>query len=224
MLQRCKVVPYLHCTLAFVQSIDFFRFLHTKEDQQTVAVVYFRNTMFLAVDTLQIVINFLGIIIPAGIIFFIVYWLINKFLEDQYKTRLLELKRDNQKHITPVKLQALERLTLFLDRISPDNIVLRHSRSGQTAAELRKAILQNISDEFNHNISQQIYISNDAWNMIKAVKEQIIGIVECCYKNCDENDSGPDLGKKILNYLIESKQMTTQQAINLLKQELAQIV
>lgn len=179
--------------------------------------------MILAVDTLQIVINFLGIIVPAAIIFFIVYWLINKFLEDQYKTRLLELKKENQKHITPVKLQAFERLTLFLDRISPDNLVLRHSRSGQTAFELRNAIIQSISDEFNHNISQQIYVSNDAWNMIKGVKEQVIGIVDHCYKECDEDESGPALGKRILNYLIETKQTTTQQAINLLKQELSQV-
>lgn len=101
------------------------------------------------------------------------------------------------RELTPIKLQAYERLTLFLDRISPENLVIRLSKSGQSANQLRHELIQSITSEFNHNISQQVYVSNDCWNMIKAVKEQIISVVEACYQESGDTESGPGLGKNI---------------------------
>jgi hypothetical protein len=176
--------------------------------------------VLLEINIWIVVIDFFKIIIPAAIVFGVTYMVMKKFFDEQHKTRLLELKREHVKVISPIKLQAYERLALFLDRISPDNLVLRLSKSGQSAAQLRIALLQSISDEFNHNISQQIYVTDQSWNMIKAVKEQIIGIVEVCYKECDENESGPALGKRILTRLINEKQIPTQLAIELLKKEI----
>ncbi|MEY2924806.1 MAG: hypothetical protein RLZZ337_1354 [Bacteroidota bacterium] len=176
--------------------------------------------MILEINILEVIIDFLKIIIPAAIVFAVTYFVMKKFFDEQHKTRLLELKRAQIKVISPIKLQAYERLALFLDRISPDNLVLRLSKSGQSATQLRTALIQTISDEFNHNISQQIYVSDQSWNLIKAVKEQIIGIVEVCYKECEESDSGPTLGKKILTRLMTEKQIPTQRAIELLKKEI----
>ena len=164
--------------------------------------------------------NVLNFVIPALIVFGVVYYIIDKFMSEQRALRLLELKKEQMKELTPVKLQAYERLTLFLDRISPDNIVIRLSRADQSATQLRNELIQTISGEFNHNISQQIYVSNDAWNMIKGVKDQIMGIVDVCFKECGLNDSGPDLGKKILNRLINEQNKPTQRAIELLKKEI----
>lgn len=174
----------------------------------------------LEINLIEVLVDFLKIVVPSGIVFGVTYFILNKFFDEQHKTRLLELKREHVKVISPIKLQAYERLALFLDRISPDNLVLRLSKSGQSAAQLRQALIQTISDEFNHNISQQIYVTDQSWNMIKAVKEQIIGIVEVCYKECDANETGPALGKRILNRLISEKQIPTQRAIELLKKEI----
>lgn len=172
------------------------------------------------VDLLTVFVNILSFTIPALIVFAVVYYLAKKFLDEQRKIRLLEVKKEQMSALTPLKLQAYERLTLFLDRISPDNLVLRLSKSGQSAAELRAQLVQTIQAEFSHNISQQIYVTDDAWKMIKAVKEQIIGIVENCYRDCDEDETGPGLGKKILTSLMNEKQIPTQRAIELLKKEI----
>jgi len=176
--------------------------------------------LILELNILGVIIDIIKIIIPAAIVFGVTYVIMKSFFDEQHKTRLLELKREHVKVISPIKLQAYERLALFLDRISPDNLVLRLSKSGQSASQLRVALLQTISDEFNHNISQQIYVTDQSWNMIKAVKEQIIGIIEVCYSECTENESGPALGKKILTRLINEKQIPTQRAIELLKKEI----
>ncbi|PCJ66385.1 MAG: hypothetical protein COA58_06305 [Bacteroidetes bacterium] len=168
----------------------------------------------------EVLVNILNFVIPALIVFGVTYYIINKFMDEQRKVRLLELKKEQIKEITPVKLQAYERLTLFLDRIGPDNLVLRLSKSGQSSDQLRLELIQTITSEFNHNISQQIYVSNDCWNMIKAVKEQIIAIVEVCHSECDENETGAGLGKKILTRLMNEKVIPTQRAIELLKQEI----
>ena len=176
--------------------------------------------LILELNILGVIIDIIKIIIPAAIVFGVTYVIMKSFFDEQHKTRLLELKREHVKVISPIKLQAYERLALFLDRISPDNLVLRLSKSGQSASQLRVALLQTISDEFNHNISQQIYVTDQSWNMIKVVKEQIIGIIEVCYSECTENESGPALGKKILTRLINEKQIPTQRAIELLKKEI----
>jgi hypothetical protein len=172
------------------------------------------------VDVLQVFINILSYTIPALVVFGVVYFILTRFMDEQRKIRLLEVKKEQMSALTPLKLQAYERLTLFLDRISPDNLVLRLSKSGQSASQLRSELIQTIQSEFGHNISQQIYVTNDAWNMIRAVKEQIIGIVETCYQECNENETGRGLGKKILTRLMNEKQISTQKAIELLKKEI----
>jgi RNase H-fold protein (predicted Holliday junction resolvase) len=176
--------------------------------------------VLLEINAVEVVVDILMFIIPSIIVFAVAYYFVTKFLDDQRNTRLMEFKKEHSKQITPIKLQAYERLALFLDRISPDNLVVRLSKSGQSAGQLRQALIQTITDEFNHNISQQIYVSDQSWSMIKAVKEQIIGIVELSYKECDENESGPSLGKRILTKLMAEKQIPTQRAIELLKKEI----
>ena len=172
------------------------------------------------INAIEVIVDFFKFIIPAAIVFGVTYFLISKFFEDQQRTRLLDLKKEHSKIISPIKLQAYERLTLFLDRISPDNLVVRLSKSGQSASELRIALIQTITDEYNHNISQQIYVSDQSWHLIKLVKEQIIGIIEVCYNECEKNESGPGLGKKILTRLMAEKIIPTEKAIQLLKKEI----
>jgi hypothetical protein len=176
--------------------------------------------IILEVDVLLAFVEIVKITIPALIVFFVAYKLISQLLDDNKHSRLMQLKKEHSQQITPIKLQAYERITLFLDRISPDNLVLRHSRSGQTAAQLRKTLVQSITDEFNHNISQQIYLSDQSWKMIRNVKESVIAIVEVCYQECNEGDSGPALGKRILTRLMNEKEIPTQRAIELLKKEI----
>lgn len=164
--------------------------------------------------------NILNFLVPAGIIFGVTYYLIDKLLGEQRKMRLLELKKEQLRELTPLKLQAYERLTLFLDRISPENLVVRLSTSGQSALHLRHALVQTINNEYNHNISQQIYISNEAWKMIQAVREKLLRTIDDCYRDCADTSTGPDLGKLILAQMMTENYTGTQRTIEILKAEI----
>ncbi len=103
--------------------------------------------------------------IPSLIVFATAYFILKTFIESEEKKRTLEIRTKNQKLITPIRLQAYERLTLFLERISPNSVILRVQKPNMTASQLQREMLNIIRTEFEHNLSQQIYISKQAWEV-----------------------------------------------------------
>ncbi|MCB9251342.1 MAG: hypothetical protein H6605_02685 [Flavobacteriales bacterium] len=171
-----------------------------------------------------VIVDILKFIIPSIIVFSATYIMMRQFLEEDYKKKLLEIKEKNTGVITPLKLQAYERFTILLERIAPENMVVRLSQPRQTAAELRQLIIRNVAEEFNHNISQQIYISTQGWELINLIKEQILNIVDISYKKLDENAKGADLGKAIINELMSNEIHPTRSGIEFLKKEIALVM
>lgn len=147
-----------------------------------------------------------------------------QFLEEDYKKKLLGIKEKTAGIITPMKLQAYERLTILLERIAPENLVMTLSKPKQTAAELKQMINFQVSEEFNHNISQQIYISSQAWELIKLIREQVLHIVDVSYRNLPDTAKGTDLGKAIINELMNQKSHPTRSGIEFLKKEISLVM
>ena len=176
--------------------------------------------LFLETTTFTVIVDILKFIIPSIIVFSATYIMMRQFLEEDYKKKLLELKEKNAGTITPIKLQAYERLTILLERIAPDNLVMMLSQPRQTATELRLQIIHQVSEEFNHNISQQIYVSSQAWELIKIIREHVLTIVDDSYHALPENAKGTDLGKAILNELMNQKNHPTRGGIEFLKKEI----
>lgn len=174
--------------------------------------------------TFTLIVDILKFIIPAIIVFSATYIMMRQFLEEDYKKKLLEIKEKNTGIITPVKLQAYERLTILLERIAPENMVMTLSKPKQTAAELKLIITYQITEEFNHNISQQIYISTQAWELIKVIREQVLQIIDISYKDLPENAKGTDLGKAIINELMNHKSHPTRAGIEFLKKEISLVM
>src|SRR5437773_1389152 len=99
--------------------------------------------------------------VPAALILGGMYLTLKKFLERDHQIRLMELKKGLQKESLPLKLQAIERMVLFLERISPDILLPRLHRGGITAGQLHSDLLSTIRSEFEHNLTQQVYLSNE---------------------------------------------------------------
>ena len=110
---------------------------------------------------LEVMLEIIKITIPALVVFFTVYTLLKQFMEGQYKTQMLQFKQNQHKTTIPLRLQAYERLSLFCERISIPNLVLRLRNENMTAAELRMALMLGIQHEFEHNITQQVYVSTN---------------------------------------------------------------
>lgn len=104
-----------------------------------------------------------------------------------------------------MQLNAYERLALLADRIALPNLISRVNQNGISAREMQTLLTESIRNEFNHNITQQIYVSPDAWNALKNLKEQNLLIINQLANQLPPNASGLDLNKKLLEYLISDK-------------------
>lgn len=162
--------------------------------------------------------------IPGLVVFAAVYYTLNSYLASENKRKNMEIRSMYFRESLPIRLQAYERMTLFLERISPNNLIARINKSDMTAHELHLALLQNIRLEYEHNLTQQLYISPDSWMMIVQVKEEIISIINRVALDVPPQAESKDLSRKIIEYFINSEQtIPTQKALNTLKLEVTKI-
>lgn len=104
-----------------------------------------------------------------------------------------------------MQLQAYERMALLIDRIALPNLISRMSQSGLSAKEMQMLLTQTIRQEFDYNITQQIYISAEAWNAVKNLKEQNMLVINQYAGTLPLNATGLDLNKLLLEYLMNDK-------------------
>lgn len=162
-------------------------------------------------------------VLPSVVVLATAYLLVERFIENERQHRNMTYRRESQGLTTPVRLQAYERLVLFLERISPSTLVTRVHKSGMSAKLLQAELLKAVRTEYEHNLSQQIYISPGAWELIKNAKEEIIKLINTAAINVSDEASGVDLGKLILEVSMKIDKMPTQVAIDYLKQEAREI-
>ena len=119
--------------------------------------------------------------------------LVKRYFDNEQKERLLEMKiderRETLKTITPIRLQAYERMALFLERIAPGSLVLRCWQPGMDMRLLQGVMTKNIRDEWEHNLSQQVYLSAELWTSIREAKDEMINLVNSSAVSlADESD------------------------------------
>lgn len=122
---------------------------------------------------MQTALEILKYILPALVVFVTVYYLMKNYLDQQYKLASLDMRKTQYDKMLPIKLQAYERLALFCERISPDNLAFRLASGSTNAMALSKAMLVAIQQEWEHNLSQQIYVSDNLWQIIALAKNDM---------------------------------------------------
>ena len=127
---------------------------------------------------LLFVLAILATLALTGLIF---YLLVKRYFDNQQKQQLLQMKLDERREtlrtVTPIRLQAYERMALFLERISPNSLVLRCYQPGMDLKLLQGVMTKNIRDEWEHNLSQQVYLSPELWASIREAKDETINLV-----------------------------------------------
>ena len=130
---------------------------------------------------LFVLILVLSVLAAMAIMGWIVYLLVKRYFDNQQKERLLQMKLDERretlKAVTPIRLQAYERMALFLERISPNSLVLRCWQPGMDLRLLQGVMTKNIRDEWEHNLSQQVYLSPELWARIREAKDEMVNLV-----------------------------------------------
>ena len=161
--------------------------------------------------------------VPAFIVFVSCFFILKKFMDNEYRKQLLELRKANQNYTTPLRLQAYERMILFLERVSLNNLVSRVSKQGQSAKQLQSDLIITVRTEFEHNLSQQIYVSSNAWEAVKLSKEEVIKVINIAATQLKDEDKGVELSQKIFEILLKLEVSPTQSAITQIKKEVRQL-
>lgn len=134
-----------------------------------------------------------------------------KKFEGEHKESNAELRR--------IQLQAAERFTLYLERISPDKLVMRLHQNGMTAKMLQNEMTKAIREEFDHNLSQQIYLSENAWELIKNAKEEITKFVSATGSSMDAKSTGIDLSRKLFEAASKVERLPNEIALQVLRSD-----
>jgi len=167
------------------------------------------------------IIEILAYTIPSLITGGVAYYLFDSYFKDQQNTRIWLLQKENRKETLPIRLQAYERMTLFLERINPLQLLVRITPISEDKNEYANYVIAQVEQEFEHNLTQQIYISEECWSIITTAKNATIQMIRLATKNEKVADAN-QLREVILSDLLE-KPVPTSAALAFIKNEVGQL-
>lgn len=167
---------------------------------------------------LSVILEIIKITVPALIVFLTVYYLMKGFFQNQRALKQMEIRHAGQKQTIPLKLQAYERLSLFCERIAIPNLLLRLREEGMTARNLRISMLLNIQQEFEYNLTQQVYVSEQLWEIIKLARDETVNIINEVQQEMPPDADARQFTGTLLN-LLENKSTGLDKAQAAIKKE-----
>jgi hypothetical protein len=160
----------------------------------------------------------------AGLgVVWIAFYLIKPYLDRDEKIQMLEFRKTISNQTLPLRLQAYERLVLFIERVNPANMLIRMNATAYSAHDLYSLIVEDIRSEYQHNITQQIYVSSRAWGVVKHVKEDTLVMISNAARSLPETASGLDLSKTILINLSQLEENPYEIGANMLRKDLEEL-
>lgn len=173
----------------------------------------------------ETILEILKITIPSLIVVLTAYLVIRSFMKTEIQKQDYQLRIETRKDSLPIRLQAYERLALFMERISPYNMINRVREPNMTAKDLQLAMIKTIRSEFEHNLSQQIYVSSQTWNTVRLSKDEMIKIINLVSASLPPDKSGKELGKAIFDYLMQMEEsLPTQKALDVINAEAKKVL
>lgn len=165
----------------------------------------------------------LKLIIPAAAILYGMYLVMQGFLNRDLQSRQLDIRGKSIETVLPIRLQAYERICLLLERLSPQNLLLRVNHAGLSAKDYQRFLLDEIRNEFNHNVSQQVYMSDAIWTLVKNSKEDLVVLINEAAASLQPEATGLELAKKIFELTMEKQVDLMGHALSELKKEIQQV-
>lgn len=158
--------------------------------------------------------------LPSLTVFFTAYLVIRQFLESETRRQRHLSATKNQELITPLRLQAYERVVLFLERISPESMLLRIPLQNLTSQQLQKEMLASLRAEYEHNLSQQIYLSPKAWEMVKSARTNLTLLINSSAAKVNPATPAMELSRELLEGIMDAEGSPVAPAIDFLKREI----
>lgn len=167
--------------------------------------------------------DILKYIIAGFAVVSLTYYIVKPHLERAERIQLLEFKKAISNQTLPLRLQAYERVVLFVERVNPASMLVRLNGTSYSAAELHSLVVDEIRNEYQHNITQQIYVSSRAWGIVRRVKDDTMSIITNAVKGLPEDASGMDLSRTVLMHLSKLEENPYDIATTLIRKDLEDI-
>lgn len=165
----------------------------------------------------------LAVVVFGTIIIFGIYLTVTTVAEKVFTKQKFDARLKNIEITLPLRLQAYERMCLFLERISPNNLLLRLVPVASNALDLQQILLTDIREEYNHNVAQQMYMSSNAWDQINNAMNEIVADINNASTEVTADAPASDLAKKIFAQVIQKEVQPTSYALKVLKEEIREI-
>lgn len=172
----------------------------------------------------EIILDIIKFSAPALIVFLTVYTMLSKQGKKEERLKIYELKKQHSQESLPIRLQAYERLTLFLYRISPDNLLPRTQNASMNVKSFSIVLLKTIKSEFEHNITQQVYVSSATWGSVIQYRLALENFIRETANTLNPEEPGIKLAEAILTSLMDDPQLLSQQtALSQIKREVKEM-
>jgi hypothetical protein len=145
-------------------------------------------------DILKLTVAGVGVVWAA-------FYLVKPYLDKNERLQILELKKAADNQTLPLRLQAYERVVLFIERINPSSMLIRLNGTAYSAADLHRLAVQEVNTEYQHNITQQVYVSSRAWAVVRRLKDDTINMLNSTMRTLPEDATGLDLSRALLTHL-----------------------
>lgn len=166
-------------------------------------------------------------ILPSVVVFLTAYHMIKRLTDahrlERQGEQLAAQRKDDRKQTLPLRLQAYERLTLFLERIQPGPLVLRLHKSNMSAASLHGQLVGTIREEFEHNVSQQVYVGDKVWDAVRQAKEETIRLVNMSFSQVEADRPGTELSRRIFENAGRLSHTPSQEGLVAIKNEVRRL-
>jgi|SRR5690606_907972 len=137
-----------------------------------------------------------------------------------FRLKMLEVTRDTKKELLPLRLQAYERIVLFVERINPVNMVIRLHESNLNVPDFQQLLIHEIRTEYQHNITQQLYVSDRAWAVTEQLKERTIALIRNAAAGLPAGAGAKELSTVILSHITQLEDDPYRAAVKAIKSEL----
>lgn len=170
---------------------------------------------------LEVILEIIKITVPALIVYFTAYNLLSRLIENQLQQKSLELRQEAKEQTLVMRMNAYERLTLLCERISIPNLLLRLRGSSKTAQDLRMAMLMTVQQEFEYNLSQQVYVSQKLWEIIQVARDNTVNLIEQLAKQVPPDAPSRELAALYLSHLERHPDLSLETALAAIRKEAA---
>ena len=151
------------------------------------------------------------------------YQFIKSDIQRFFDLKTNELNKESRASLLPLRLQAHERLIIFVERINPANLLVRLHQQGIGLKELQNLVVNDVKSEFQHNIAQQLYVSSSSWNVIRKLKDDTVAMINNAAQGLPDLANGVDLSKKVLQHMASISENPYDLTIDHLKKDIEKL-